>query len=123
MVVLSGPERSLSRRPLEDQEERQPGGARSVHDSRSPAYAWSDRPDTFDHLMSIQSTFCSRRGVLACVLIGAGLVAPRHAAGSPQTTVDVVRRATATAVTTEIVVDGALDEDVWDAAPKIGDLV
>jgi Domain of unknown function (DUF5916)/Carbohydrate family 9 binding domain-like len=66
------------------------------------------------------------RGVAACAFAGAvALIAPFAEAQTNQADAQTAspRRAIATATTTEIVVDGALDEAAWSTAPGIGDLV
>ena len=45
------------------------------------------------------------------------------AASQQSNAVELARSAIVTAITTEIVVDGLLDEAVWKTAPKIGDLI
>ena len=54
-----------------------------------------------------------------CVVVPAVCVA----ASQPTEPAEPVRSAVATAVTSEIVIDGALDEAPWRQAPNIGDLV
>ena len=53
------------------------------------------------------------------------IMAPALCVAAPQQTspTDPVRSAVVTAVTSEIVIDGSLDEVPWRQAPKIGDLV
>ena len=66
-----------------------------------------------------------RIGSLAVLCVWHGIVAPALcAAASRQTNqTDPVRSAVVTAITSEIVIDGSLDEAPWRQAPKIGDLV
>ena len=53
------------------------------------------------------------------------IIAPIWCAGAPQQpgTVEPTRSAVVTAITSEIVVDGSLDEAPWRRSPKIGELV
>ena len=65
-----------------------------------------------------------RRGIVwPATIFVCTAVAP--AAAAPQQTAPVVaapRSAVVTAITTDITIDGALDEPAWRSAPKIGDL-
>ena len=67
-----------------------------------------------------------RHGVsLAAIYAWQWIVAPVLCVTAPQQTSpsEPVRSAVVTAVTSEIVIDGSLDEAPWRQAPKIGDLV
>ena len=62
---------------------------------------------------------------LAAICAWQCIMAPALCVAAPQQTspTDPVRSAVVTAVTSEIVIDGSLDEAPWRQAPKIGDLV
>ena len=62
---------------------------------------------------------------LAAICTWQCIVAPALCVAAPQQTnpIEPVRSAVVTAVTSEIVIDGSLDEAPWHQAPKIGDLV
>ena len=67
------------------------------------------------------SSLPSRTLALTCACHCIVALAPWVAAA--QQTTDPVRSAAVTAVTSEIVIDGSLDEAAWRQAPTIGDLV
>ena len=62
---------------------------------------------------------------LAAIFACQWLVAPVLCVAAPQQTspTEPVRSVVVTAVTSEIVIDGSLDEAPWRQAPKIGDLI
>ena len=64
-------------------------------------------------------------GSLAVICAWHCIVGPAFGVAASQQTspTDPVRSAVVTAVTSEIVIDGSLDEAPWRQAPKIGDLV
>ncbi len=66
-----------------------------------------------------------RIGSLAVICAWHCIVAPALCVAASQQTspTDPDRSAVVTAVTSEIVIDGSLDEAPWRQAPKIGDLV
>ena len=60
---------------------------------------------------------------VTCACHGIVALAPSVAASQQTSPTDPVRSAVVTAITSEIVIDGSLDEAAWRQAPTIGDLV
>lgn len=66
-----------------------------------------------------------RLGALLAVALCLSLLSPTALAGGPQQadSQQPVRNAAVTRITSEIIIDGLLNEPAWASAPKIGDLI
>ena len=75
--------------------------------------------------LSVLRYLSPRIGSLAVICVWHCIVGPAFGVAASQQTspTDPVRSAVVTAVSSEIVIDGSLDEAPWRQAPKIGDLV
>ncbi len=64
-----------------------------------------------------------RRALTAAIVAGMAIPSPSYAAAQgPAREATPTRSAIVTAITSRVNVDGALDEEIWSQAPKIGDL-